>query len=216
MPEPAGLYDAILKGNRKAAIEITATALKAGASPVELVDGVMIPAMDEVGHLFECEEYYVPELLLAGRAMKCALELLRPLLASSGVEPIGKVVIGTVHGDLHDIGKNLVAAMLEGAGFEILDVGVDAEPARFIDAIRRTNANIVALSALLTVTLPAIGTTIEAIRQAGIRGQVKIMIGGAPVTRRYAEEVGADGYSESATGAVALARSLLGKDVVCR
>ena len=215
MPEPAELYDAILRGDRKAAIEITTARLKAGAGPVELVDGSMIPAMDEVGRRFENEEYFVPELLLAGRAMKCALELLRPLLAARGVEPIGKVVIGTVHGDLHDIGKNLVAAMLEGAGFEITDVGVDAEPAKFIRAIRKTNANIVALSALLTVTMPAIRTTIEAIREAGLRDQVKIIIGGAPVTGHYAEEVGADGYSESATGAVPLARALLGEVVEC-
>jgi methanogenic corrinoid protein MtbC1 len=215
MEEPAALYDAILRGDRKAALEITAARLKAGDGPLELVDGAMIPAMDEVGRRFECEEYYVPELLLSGRAMKSALELLRPLLAARGVNPIGKVVIGTVQGDLHDIGKNLVAAMLEGAGFEIVDVGVDAEPGKFIRAIRKSNANIVALSALLTVTMPAIGTTIAAIRDAGLRGQVKIMIGGAPVTRWYAEEVGADGYSESATGAVPLARALLAEAVPC-
>jgi methanogenic corrinoid protein MtbC1 len=215
MPEPAGLYDAILRGDRQAAVAITAALLRAGAGPVELVDGAMIPAMDEVGRRFENEDYFVPELLLAGRAMKSALELLRPLLASRGVEPAGKVVIGTVQGDLHDIGKNLVSAMLEGAGFEIADIGVDAAPSSFIKAIRRTNANIVAISALLTVTMPAIRTTIEAIREAGLRGQVKIMIGGAPVTRRYAEEVGADGYSESATGAVALARAMLAEGVPC-
>jgi 5-methyltetrahydrofolate--homocysteine methyltransferase len=216
MPEPAALYDAIIRGDRKAAVEITEAALKAGAGPVELVDGSMIPAMDEVGRRFENEEYFVPELLLSGRAMKSALELLRPLLAARGVEPIGTVVIGTVQGDLHDIGKNLVAAMLEGAGFRIVDVGVDVAPAKFIKAIQTTNATIVAVSALLTVTMPAIRTTIDAIREAGLRGQVKIMIGGAPVTRLYAEEVGADGYSESATGAVPLARTLLAEAAACR
>jgi methanogenic corrinoid protein MtbC1 len=215
MPEPAGLYEAILTGDRKAAVAITTAALEAGAAPVDLVDGCMIPAMDEVGRLFEAEEYYVPELLLSGRAMKSALDLLRPLLASSGVEPIGTVVVGTVLGDLHDIGKNLVSAMLEGAGFQVVDIGVDAAPSRFINAIQKNHAGIVALSALLTVTMPAIKTTIDAIRAAGLRGQVKIMIGGAPVTRKYAEEVGADGYSESATGAVALARSLLAEVVPC-
>jgi 5-methyltetrahydrofolate--homocysteine methyltransferase len=213
MPEPAALYDAILRGDRTAAVEITAAALVAGANPVDLVDGSMIPAMDEVGRRFECEEYFVPELLLAGRAMKSALELLRPLLAARGVEPVGTVVIGTVQGDLHDIGKNLVAAMLEGAGFRIVDIGVDAAPAKFIRAIRNSNPNIVALSALLTVTMPAIKTTIDAIRGAGL--QVKIIIGGAPVTRKYAEDVGADGYSESATGAVPLVRALLAEVAPC-
>jgi methanogenic corrinoid protein MtbC1 len=216
MPEPAGLYDAIIRGDRRAAVDITAAALKAGANPVDLVDGSMIPAMDEVGRRFECEDYFVPELLLAGRAMKAALDLLRPLLAAGGHEPVGTVVIGTVQGDLHDIGKNLVAAMLEGAGFQIVDIGVDAAPAKFIRAIQQSHPNIVALSALLTVTMPAIQTTIRAIGDAGLRGQVKIMIGGAPVSRKYAEEVGADGYSESATGAVPLARALLAEVAPCR
>jgi methylmalonyl-CoA mutase cobalamin-binding domain/chain len=167
--------------------------------------------MDEVGRRFEAEEYFVPELLLAGRAMKAALEHIRPLLAASGAQPVGRVVIGTVKGDLHDIGKNLVASMLEGGGFEVHDIGADAPPERFIDAIQSHNADIVALSALLTVTMPAMRTTIEALQGAGIRDRVKVMVGGAPVTRQFAVEIGADGFSDNANAAVALARSLVRK-----
>jgi len=170
----------------------------------------MIPAMDEVGRRFESEEYFVPELLLSGRAMKAALEHLRPLLAASGAQPAGRVVIGTVKGDLHDIGKNLVAAMLEGGGFEVTDLGADVPPERFIKAVLEKGADLVCLSALLTVTMPAIKTTIEAFRKAGIRERVRIMIGGAPVTPQYAREIGAGGYSENASSAVATARQLLG------
>ena len=169
----------------------------------------MVPAMAEVGRLFEIEEYFVPELLLAGRAMKAGLALLRPLLAASGVEPTGRIVIGTVKGDLHDIGKNLVASMMEGAGFEVIDLGVDVPPETFIAAIREKKPQIVGMSALLTVTMPAIKTTIDALVAAGVRTRVKIMIGGAPVTEEYASEVGADAYSENANGAVGLVRDLL-------
>jgi methylmalonyl-CoA mutase cobalamin-binding domain/chain len=169
----------------------------------------MISAMDEVGRLFECEEFFVPELLLAGRAMKGSLELIRPLLAAAGHRAAGRVVIGTVKGDLHDIGKNLVASMLEGGGFEVVDLGADVAPDRFIEAIKSSNANIVCLSALLTVTMPAMRTTIQALKDAGIRDQVRILVGGAPVTRQYADQIGADGYSENATGAVALARQMI-------
>jgi len=169
----------------------------------------MIPAMDEVGRLFECEEYFVPELLLAGRAMKAALEYLRPLLAASGAKPMGKVIIGTVKGDLHDIGKNLVAAMLEGAGFEVTDLGTDVSPEKFVEAVGTKGANIVCLSALLTVTMPAMKTTVEALRTAGVRDKVKVMIGGAPVTDQYAREIGADSYSENASAAVGSARKLV-------
>ena len=176
---------------------------------MELITNCMIPAMDEGGNRFECEEYFVPELLLSGRAMKGALELLRPLLTASGIQPAGRVIIGTVKGDLHDIGKNLVASMLEGGGFEVLDLGADVSPERFIEAVKSGNANIVCLSALLTVTMPAMRTTIEALKLAGVRDRVKIMVGGAPVTAQYAAESGADGYSENASGAVALARTLV-------
>jgi 5-methyltetrahydrofolate--homocysteine methyltransferase len=169
----------------------------------------MIPAMDEVGKRFEAEDYFVPELLLSGRAMKGALEVLRPLLAASGAEPAGKVIIGTVKGDLHDIGKNLVAAMLEGAGFEVTDLGTDVAPEKFAEAILTKGANIVCLSALLTVTMPAMRTTLEALQSAGVRDKVKVMIGGAPVTDQYAREIGADSYSENASAAVATARRLV-------
>ena len=204
------LYDAIVAGDARTAVTATRAALGEGVDPVELVSRHMIPAMDEVGRLFECEEYFVPELLLASRAMKGALDLVRPLLAASGVEPVGRVVIGTVMGDLHDIGKNLVASMLEGAGFEITDLGADVLPARFIQAIHEKKADIACLSALLTVTMPAMRDTIEAICRAGIRDRVKVLIGGAPVTQQYADEIGADGYSDNASGAVALARKLVG------
>jgi corrinoid protein of di/trimethylamine methyltransferase len=204
------LFDAIVAGNAKTALAATRAALDEGVQPFDLVSHQMIPAMDEVGRLFECEEYFVPELLLAGRAMKGALELIRPLLAAGGVEPVGRVVIGTVKGDLHDIGKNLVASMLEGAGFEVSDLGTDVPAAKFTQAILDKKADIACLSALLTVTMPAMRDTIEAFRQAGIRDQVKVLIGGAPVTQQYAEEIGADGYSDNASAAVGLARKLVG------
>jgi len=204
------LYDAVLNGDQKTSVAVTKEALAEGVDPMELIVKHMIPAMDEVGRLFESEEYFVPELLLAGRAMKGALELLRPLLAARGDEPAGRVVIGTVKGDLHDIGKNLVASMLEGGGFEVLDLGTDVAPEKFIEAVKARHANIVCLSALLTVTMPAMRTAIDAMQQAGVREQVKVMVGGAPVTRQFADEIGADGYSENASGAVALARTLIG------
>jgi corrinoid protein of di/trimethylamine methyltransferase len=203
------LYDAILNGDAKAAASLAKQALDEGLNPMDLVTGAMVPAMDEVGRRFECEEYFVPELLLSGRAMKGALELIRPMLAASGAQPAGRVVIGTVKGDLHDIGKNLVASMLEGGGFEVVDLGADVPPERFIDAIKAQGADLVALSALLTVTMPAMRTTIEALAAAGLRDRVKVMVGGAPVTRQFADEVGADGFSDNASAAVALARELM-------
>ena len=175
-----------------------------------LLNQALIPAMDEVGRRFERNEYFVPELLLAARAMKVSLELLRPLLAARGVEPVGRAVIGTVRGDLHDIGKNLVRYMLEGGGFEVFDLGVNVPPERFIAAAREHNAQIVGMSALLTTTMPSMKLTIEAFKAAGLRGQVTILVGGAPVTQRFADEIGADGYSDNAAGAVALAKQKLG------
>jgi corrinoid protein of di/trimethylamine methyltransferase len=202
------LYDAILTGNFKAAKEITQQALAAGADPQAMVQQYMIPAMDEVGRRYEANEYFVPELLISARAMKASLEFIRPLLIASGAQPAGRVVIGTVKGDLHDIGKNLVAAMLEGAGFEVIDLGVDVPPEKFIAALTEKKAGLVAMSALLTTTMNSMKTTVEAIKAAGVRNNVKIMIGGAPVTEKYSEEIGADGYSSNANGAVALARKL--------
>ena len=207
------LYEAILTGDAKAARKTTEDALSAGFDPLTLVHEHMTPAMDEVGRLFESGEYFVPELLLSARAMKTALELLRPLLAKAGAQPAGRVVIGTVAGDLHDIGKNLVAALLEGGGFEVTDLGTDVAPEKFMEAVSAKNAQIVCLSALLTVTMPAMRTTIEAFRAAGVRERVKVMVGGAPVTAQYARDIGADGYGENANTAVLLARRLVGGSV---
>lgn len=209
MSDANTLHDAILNGDAKTAVETTRQLLAANADPLALVTQAMIPAMDEVGRRFECEEYFVPELLLSARAMKGALELIRPLLVASGAQPAGRVVIGTVKGDLHDIGKNLVASMLEGGGFEVIDLGADVAPERFIDAVRSHKADLVCLSALLTVTMPSMRKTIEAFQAAGLRDQVKILIGGAPVTPKFAEEIGADGYGDNARSAVELARRMV-------
>ena len=203
------LYDAIVAGNAKVAESAVREEIAAGAAPATLLADTMIPAMDEVGKLFEAEEYFVPELLLAGRAMRAAMEPLRPLLAAAGAKPSGVVIIGTVQGDLHDIGKNLVASMLEGGGFEVHDLGADVSPEKFIAAIRQYQPQIVCLSALLTVTMPAMKTTIDAIARAGMRGKVKVLIGGAPVTEQYARAIGADGYGATANDAVALSRQLM-------
>jgi corrinoid protein of di/trimethylamine methyltransferase len=208
MNELSNLYEAILNGDNATASEVTKAAIAAGTDPGSLVTNYMIPAMDEVGRRFESEEYFVPDLLLSGRAMKAALDILRPLLAATGAQPAGRVVIGTVKGDLHDIGKNLVAAMLEGGGFEVTDLGTDVAPEKFVEAISTKNANLICLSALLTVTMTGMRTTVEALKSAGVRDRVKVMIGGAPVTAQYAREIGADGYSENASAAVALARRL--------
>jgi corrinoid protein of di/trimethylamine methyltransferase len=211
MSDLSKLYDAILAGDNKAAVAITKDALEAGADPLEMVNGQMVPAMDEAGKRFECEDYFVPELLLAARAMKGALELIRPLLAERGTEPAGRVVIGTVKGDLHDIGKNLVSSMLEGGGFEVVDLGADVSPERFVQAVRERKPNLVCLSALLTVTMPSMKTTIQALRDAGLRDCVHVLVGGAPVTEQWAQEIGADGYGANAASAVPLARKLLAK-----
>lgn len=201
------LHEAILNGDAKAAAAVTQAALAQNVPALELIQRAMVPAMDEVGRRFECQDYFVPELLLSARAMKAALEPLRPLLAASGAQPAGTVVIGTVKGDLHDIGKNLVAALLEGGGFEVIDLGVDVAPEKFVATVQQTNANIVCLSALLTVTMLSMKAVIEGLRAAGLRERVTVLVGGAPVTRQFAEEIGADGYGENASAAVALARS---------
>jgi 5-methyltetrahydrofolate--homocysteine methyltransferase len=205
------IYDAILNGNSKKAHEATEAALAAGAEPMALIQDSMVPAMDEVGKLFECEEYFVPELLLAGRAMKSAMEMLKPLLSAAGQKMAVRVIIGTVKGDLHDIGKNIVASMLEGNGFEVIDLGTDVAPEKFVNAVRESNPHVLCMSALLTVTMPAMKTTIDALESAGVRRQVKVLIGGAPVSSQYAREIGADGYSDNASGAVSMVKELLGE-----
>ena len=204
------LREAVFTGNAAAAVSAARKALDEGVNPVDIVTEGISPAMSEVGRLFEEGEYFVPELLIAARATKEIFKILRPLLAQTGAKPRGQVVLGTVRGDLHDIGKNLVAAMLEGGGFEVTDLGVDVPPEKFIAAVQDKQAQIVGLSALLTTTLPAMKTTIEAFRTAGIRERVKVMIGGAPVTQSYADSIGADGYGENAAASVDLARRLVG------
>jgi corrinoid protein of di/trimethylamine methyltransferase len=209
MFDPTSLYEAILGGQAQAARSTTEEALAAGADPQEIVDRAMIPAMDEVGRRFENCEYFVPELLISARAMKAALGLLRPLLAGRGSKPVGRLAIGTVRGDLHDIGKSLVGAMLEGGGFEVVDLGVDVPAERFVEAATAGGVSIVALSALLTTTMPAMKAVVEGLTRAGVRDKVRVMVGGAPVTQHYAAEVGADGYASTAAGAVTLARKLI-------
>jgi 5-methyltetrahydrofolate--homocysteine methyltransferase len=203
------IYEGVLEGNMGVVQENVQKALDAGASAGDILQKGLISAMGEVGRLFEEGEYFVPEMLIAARAMKSGLAILQPLLVDSGVEPAGKVAIGTVKGDLHDIGKNLVAMMLEGAGFEINDLGTDVSPDQFVAAVE-AGADILGLSALLTTTMPSMEATIKAIEGAGLRDQVKVMIGGAPVTADYSNQIGADGFAPDASQAVSLAKSLMG------
>jgi 5-methyltetrahydrofolate--homocysteine methyltransferase len=203
------IYNNILEGQHKQVVVDVQAALDAGANPVVLLNEGMIAAMAEVGRLFEVGEYYVPEMLISARAMQAGLGILKPLLKEADVKPAGKVIIGTVKGDLHDIGKNLVAMMLEGAGFEIKDMGTDVTPEKFVDEVKGGNVDIVALSALLTTTMPNMKATIDALKAAGVREKVKVIIGGAPVTDSYAQQIGADGYSPDASRAVNLAKSLV-------
>ena len=212
MSDYQALGEAVIQGDDKAALAITEKAIAEGADPLMLVNEYMIPAMDEVGRRFENNEYFVPELLISARAMKAALEILRPLLLQGGQEPLARVAIGTVKGDLHDIGKNLVASMLEGGGFEVIDLGVNVSPEQFVQAVREKGAKLVAMSALLTTTMPSMKQTIEALKEAGVRDQVKVLVGGAPLTQKFADEIGADGYSETAPAAVALARAQIEED----
>jgi len=204
------IYQGILDGDTRAVQEATTAALGAGVSAAELLNEAMIPGMGEVGRLFEISEYYVPEMLIAARAMKAGLAILKPELVATGVEAKGKVVLGTVKGDLHDIGKNLVAIMVEGAGFEVIDLGVDVSPEAFVSTARERGADVIGLSALLTTTMPSMKNTVEALEEAGLHGKVKVIIGGAPVTQKYADEIGADGYSRDAAGAANLVKKLLG------
>jgi len=206
MADLAKLRDAVISGNEKAAAAAAKEALAAGIDPVAVVSEGVSPAMAEVGRRFECGEAFVPELLISSRATKAIFEIIRPMLVKKGAQPVGRVVVGTVQGDLHDIGKNLVVALLEGGGFEVTDLGVNVPPEKFVQAAREKNAAVVGLSALLTTTMPAMKTTIEAVRKAGLK--VKVMIGGAPVTQAFAEEIGAEGYGETAAAAVGLAKKL--------
>ena len=209
MQEMETIYKAVLEGDAPAAKTGVEAALKAGATADQIMKEGLIGAMTEVGRLFEAGEYFVPEMLIAARAMQGGLALLKPYLAQSGVKAAGKVAIGTVKGDLHDIGKNLVGMMLEGAGFEIVDLGTDVAPDKFVAAVKTNGVDVVALSALLTTTMPNMLATVEALKAAGLRDKVKVMIGGAPVTEAYAKQIGADGYSADASSATRLARTLV-------
>lgn len=208
-PVLKSLYDAIVEGDASTTPGLVQQAVDSGLPAYQILNEGMISAMSHVGKMYEEGEYFIPEMLVAARAMQAGLTVLKPHLTESGVKAIGKVAIGTVKGDLHDIGKNLVAMMLEGAGFEVKDLGVDVPPEKFAEAVSVENVDIVALSALLTTTMSNMKTTIDVIQQAGLRDRVKVMIGGAPVTNEYADKIGADGYAPDASAAVSLAQSLV-------
>jgi 5-methyltetrahydrofolate--homocysteine methyltransferase len=208
----SSIYDAVLDGDETGAKAEVQAALGAGVSAADILNQACIPAMVEVGRLFEAGEKYVPEMLISARAMKAGLAILQPYLVDAGVEPVGRVVLGTVKGDLHDIGKNLVGMMLEGVGFEVIDLGVDVSPEGFVEAIKAHRPGFVGLSALLTTTMPGMRATIGALQEAGLRGGVTIMVGGAPVTQSFAEEIGADLYAPDASAAASRAKALLAAD----
>ena len=203
------LYDKTLTGNGPAVLDLTRTGLNRGLGPETLLYEALIPALEEVGARFERGDFFVPEMLIAGKAMAGALEILRPLLAETGAETIGTVVIGTVKGDVHDIGKNLVNIMFEGAGFQVIDLGVQVSPEKFVDAVKTHKPDIVGFSAFLTTTMPMFKANINALTKAGLRDQVIVMVGGAPVTQEYADVVGADGYAADASTAVVRAKELI-------
>jgi len=204
------VLEAVVNGDRKAAADGVQQALDAGIAPEAILNQGLIDAMTEVGKRFQCGDYFVPEMLIAARAMKDGLAVLKPRMAQNMVKSAGKVAIGTVKGDLHDVGKNLVAMMLEGGGFEVKDLGVDVPPETFIETIQRDNVDIIALSALITTTMTSMKQTIEALQAAGVRNQVKVIVGGAPVTEAFAQSIGADAYSPDASQAVSTAKALLG------
>ena len=203
------LYEAILHGQSDAAAEATRQAVSQGLQPQDIVNDQMISAMSEVGQRFQDGKAFVPQLLMAGRAMKAALAVLQPMMAGNTTTSLGKVVIGTVKGDLHDIGKNLVASMLEGCGFEVVNIGIDVSADKFIEEIKKNEPDILCMSALLTTTMGYMRNVIEALEKAGIRHRVKAMVGGAPVTQGFADEIGADGYSDNANSAVTVAKELM-------
>lgn len=203
------LYEYTLDGEDEPVVELTKEALTLNMDPMVLLFDALIPALEEVGRLFEQGEYFVPEMLVAANAMAGAMEILKPLIAESGAKPIGSFVMGTVKGDIHDIGKNLCNVMLEGAGFEVIDLGVNVPPERFVEAIREHQPDAVGMSAFLTTTMPMAKVTIDEIGEAGLREQVKILVGGAPITQDYADLIGADGFAPDASSAVRLTKRLL-------
>jgi 5-methyltetrahydrofolate--homocysteine methyltransferase len=209
MADYGALKQAVIDGKMAQVKQLTQAAIDEGRPPQEVLDQGLIPAMDIVGEKFSCHEFYIPEMLIAARAMQAGLGLLKPLLAAAGGKPRGKVVIGTVRGDLHDIGKNLVGMMLQGGGFEVIDLGADVKPEKFVEAVKSSSPDFVMMSALLTTTMLAMKETVEQLKTAGLRGKVRVAVGGAPVTQRFCEEIGADFYSANATGAVTKAKELL-------
>jgi len=203
------IYQSVIEGDAQGVSEGVQGALEAGQDPGEILNQGMISAMAEVGRRFEAQEMFVPEMLIAARAMKAGMAILKPYLLEADIEPVGRVVLATVKGDLHDIGKNLVGMMLEGAGFEVVDLGVDVAPEGFVEAVQEHRPDFVGMSALLTTTMPSMGTTVEALEEAGLREQVKVMVGGAPVTQQFAEEIGADIYAPDASSAANRAKAAL-------
>jgi 5-methyltetrahydrofolate--homocysteine methyltransferase len=204
------IFAAVVDGDQEVTDDLVRQALEAGIPAATVLGEGLIAAMAEVGHRFEQGEYFVPDMLVSARAMKAGMERLRPYLVAADVKPIGKVVIGTVKGDLHDIGKNLVAVMLQGAGFQVIDLGVDVSPERFVETARETGANVVALSALLTTTMPGMASVVTAVKEAGLHGHVKVLIGGAPINQEFANLIGADGFAPDAAQAASRARELMG------
>jgi 5-methyltetrahydrofolate--homocysteine methyltransferase len=207
MADLKALAEAVIKGDQNTAVEMTKAALAEGTAAKQVLDEGLIAGMDVVGARFKKNEIYIPEVLIAARAMKMAMQILEPELVKAGVEPVGTLLIGTVQGDLHDIGKNLVAMMLKGAGFEVIDLGVDVGPDKFVEQVKTSNAQLIGMSALLTTTMPGMEKTIKALKDAGV--SVKIMIGGAPVTQDFADKIGADGYAPDAASAVDIAKTLV-------
>ena len=207
MADLQALSQAVIVGDLESSRKLTRQALDEGVDPLRIFREALVPGMDVVGKKMKAQEYYIPEVLLSARAMKGAAEILRPLIAGNpDAQPTGRVVIGTVSGDLHDIGKNLVGMMLEGAGFEVTDLGTNVSADKFVAAVKEKKANIVALSALLTTTMVRMSDVVKALENAGLRKEIKIMVGGAPVTQRFADEIGADGYSPDAAGAADLGK----------
>jgi corrinoid protein of di/trimethylamine methyltransferase len=204
------MAESLIAGKIDEVVDLTKEALDGGAAPADILDQGLLAGMDVVGQRFKAEEMFIPEVLRCAKCMHGAMEILRPLLAETGAESIGTLIIGTVKGDLHDIGKNLVGMMFEGAGFNVVDLGIDKEPQVFVDAIKEHDAKLIGMSALLTTTMPKMGETINAIQEAGVRDQVKILVGGAPITAAFAEEIGADGYASNAASAVEKGKELIG------
>jgi 5-methyltetrahydrofolate--homocysteine methyltransferase len=202
---------AIIEGNLDDMVELTEDALDEGLEAQEILNQGLMPGMDHVGVEFKAGNMFVPEVLRSARAMQASMDILKPLLAESGVKMVGKVLLGTVKGDLHDIGKNLVGMMCEGAGFEVKDLGKDVAPESFVDAVKEFEPDVLGMSALLTTTMRAMEHTIKALEEAGVRDQVKVMIGGAPVTQSFADQIGADGYASNAAAAVEMAKKFVGK-----